>query len=63
MDDNIFNKRKYGDFFLDIPINREYILKNEMPKVTEKKGIICVEYNLEDKSKGGELLINEEDEI
>ena len=63
LDDNIFNKRKYGDFFLDIPINREYILKNEMPKVTEKKGIICVEYNLEDKSKGGELLINEEDEI
>jgi len=39
------------------------IIKNESPEVKEKKGIIFIEYKLDDKIKGGELLINDEDEI
>ena len=63
LEDNIINKRKYGKFKLDIPLSREFILKNETPNVYEKKGIIIVEFNMDEKKKEGELIIDEKDEI
>jgi hypothetical protein len=64
LEDNIHNSRKFGNFVLDIPLKPwEYIIKNEDPEVKEKKGIISIEYKLDDKISGASLLINEEDEI
>lgn len=61
LQDNIKNLRKFGAFHLQIPINGDYIIKNENPKITEKKGILSVEYNLDDKICGGKF--EPEDEI
>ena len=64
LEDNIHNSRKFGNFALDIPLKPwEYIIKNEDPEVKEKKGIISIEYKLDDKISGASLLIKEEDEI
>ena len=60
LDDNIFNSRKFGKFYLNIPIKGDYIIKNETPKIFEKKGIIFIEYNLDDKITGGKYELEEE---
>ena len=64
LEDNIYNCREYGNFSLDIPINPdEFIIKNNSPKIYEKKGILFIEYELEEKNKTSEYVIKEEDEI
>ena len=64
LEDNIYNLREYGNFSIDIPINPdEYIIKNEPPKIYVKKGVIFIEYELDDQKKFGELKINENDII
>ena len=60
LDDNIFNSRKFGKFYLNIPIKGDYIIKNETPKIFEKKGILFIEYNLDDKITGGKYELEEE---
>ena len=51
-EDNIYNTRENGKFFVDIPLkSQEYDLINEGIKVDVKKGVIMIEYNLAEKSK------------
>ncbi len=45
--DNIFNTREYGSFTLEIPLKTEdYLLSNNDPNITEKKGLFFIEYEL-----------------
>ena len=62
---NIYNNREIGDFSLDIGLKAtEYTLKNEDPKISDKKGVFILEYTIEDnKKKVTEYKQNEEDEI
>ena len=60
LEDNIFNSRKFGKFYLNIPIKGDYIIKNEMPNISEKKGILFIEYILDDKITGGKYEPEEE---
>ena len=62
---NIYNNREIGDFSLDIGLKAtEYTLKNEDPKISDKKGVFVLEYTIEDnKKKVTEYKQNEEDEI
>ena len=47
IEDNIFNLREYGTFFLEIPLKAEkYLLSNEDPRIESKKGITSLEFNL-----------------
>ena len=57
--DNIFTNREYGPYFLDIPLKTEdYLVKNENPKIVEKKGVLMLEFKLDKKkeSQGLELI-------
>ena len=63
--DNLYSSREYGKFSIEIPIkyNDNYILKNANPKISEKKGIIFLEYQLEEIMKGEGYIPEEEDDI
>ena len=63
--DNLCTSREYGKFSIEIPIKCEdnYIIKNVNPKVTDKKGILFLEYQLEEIMKGEGYTPNEEEEI
>jgi hypothetical protein len=63
--DNIDNTREFGNFALNIPLRvEEYPIKiNKDPKISDKKGIIFFEYELEEKSKEAGLETKEEDEV
>ena len=61
--DNIHTTREFGEFNLDIPLKTEdYNIKNIKPNVFDKKGIIVLEYEYEEKSQKYEYG-GEEDEI
>ena len=48
-EDNLFNSREIGSFSLNIPLKTdEYLIKNEAPKYDEKKGIIILEFKLDE---------------
>ena len=48
-EDNLFNSREIGIFSLNIPLKTdEYLIKNEVPKYEEKKGIIILEFKLDE---------------
>ena len=50
-EDNLFNSREIGDFSFDIPLKTDdYLVKNVKPKIEEKKGLIILEFQLEDKN-------------
>ena len=62
--DNIYCNREIGEFSLDIALkSNEYLIKNEEPKLSEKKGVIMLQYKLEDKKNVAEFIQKEEDEI
>ena len=66
LEDNIDNSREYGEFNLIIVLKNqenELVLKNQPPKIHEKRGIIILEYELENKNEGGKYIVKEEDEI
>ena len=66
LEDNIDNSREYGEFNLIIVLKNqenELVLKNQPPKINEKRGIIILEYELENKNEGGKYIVKEEDEI
>ena len=53
LEDNIYNLREYGQFFLDIPISTDN-LTGEMtkePKIGQGNGLVILEYNLIEKPK------------
>jgi len=61
--DNIFNSREFGNYTLNIPIKTsDYLLKNEEPTYVEKKGVLMMEYKLDEirESKGYNIEENEE---
>ena len=62
--DNIYCNREIGEFSLDIALkSSEYILKNEEPTLAEKKGVIMLQYKLDEKKNVAEFIQKEEDEI
>ena len=62
--DNIFNTREYGSFSLEIPLKTEdYLLSNEEPSIENKKGILFLEYKLNQKANKKAFETNEDDEI
>ena len=62
LDDNIRNTREFGNFTLEIPLKTEDILiKNEKPIIEDKKGLIIIQYLLEQKNNSDEeFKVNEE---
>jgi len=63
LDDNLFNSREFGEFFLNIYLKQndnKLLLKNEPPKIWEKKGILFLEYQLEAKNEGGKFEVEDE---
>ena len=64
-EDNIINKREFGNFELNIPIKieEEYTIKNEQAKCNKIAGILNVEFLLEEKQKGVNFISKDEDEI
>ena len=63
--DNIYNSREYGKYSIQCPIiyNDNYILKNQEPKIEEKKGIIFFEFQMEESIKKKEYNLKSEDEL
>ena len=62
--DNIFNTREYGNFSLEIPLKTEdYLLSNEDPIITNKKGLLFIEYKLLQKVKAKGYTTAEDEEI
>ena len=62
--ENIYCNREIGEFVLEIPLKaNEYILKNEAPKIDEKKGVFILEYILDEKKTSFEYNNKEEEEI
>ena len=56
LEDNLFTNREFGPYNLDIPLKSEdYLVKNENPKIVEKKGVLMLEFKL-DKKKGSQGL-------
>ena len=50
LNENLYNSREYGQFFLEIPL-RHYLSDNK-PQIKEEGGIVTLEYNLAEKRKG-----------
>ena len=64
LEDIIHNYREYGEFSLEIPLNpEEYKIKNKSPTITPNKGILIVEFELEEKMDSGKFETKEEDEM
>lgn len=62
--DNLYCNRETGEFTLDIPLkSSEYILKNEAPVIKEKRGVIMITYEIDDKKNVGEYNQKEDEEI
>ena len=62
-DDVMFTNREFGKFSLDIPLSPEFCIKNTRPKIEDKKGLIIIEFELEESIKTGELDYKEEDDV
>ena len=61
-DKNQISCREYGKFTVNIPWSQEdYVLKNTEPVIKEFNGIICVEYQLEEKQT--EVIFNPKPKI
>ena len=60
-----FNNREIGKFSLELPIKTEedYIIKNEDPKVTNKKGLLELAYSVEKKKNTFNYEYKEEEEV
>ena len=64
LEDNVFNSRESGPFSLDIPLkNEDFMIKNEAPTYAEKKGVIILEFKLEEKEIDKGYTPNDEDDI
>ena len=62
-DDVMFTNREFGKFSLDIPLSPEFCIKNSRPKIEDKKGLIIIEFELEESVKTGELKTKDEEEV
>ena len=59
--DNIENTREFGDFYLEFPINKKFKIKNGKPKISNVKGLLIIEYDLEENEQKG--VYEAEDEV
>ena len=51
LEDNIYNNREFGEFSLEIPLKTEdFLINNIKPKISEKHGLIIIQYLLEKKN-------------
>ena len=54
IENNIFNGREFGNFYLEIPIKQEdFYIKNESPIIDKKEGIFKLAYQIEEKKLTG----------
>ena len=61
IEDNLFNSREIGDFSLDIPLKTDdFLLSNDIPNISDKKGVFILEYKLSDKNKTKEYEVDDE---
>ena len=52
LEDNMFNSREMGFYTLDIPLKSDdFLIKGESPKIVEKKGVLMLEYQMEEKKE------------
>jgi HSP20 family molecular chaperone IbpA len=64
LEDNIYNSREFGNFYLNIYLKaEEYLLKNEQPSITKKNGIIFLEYQLTEKNNKADYETKSDEEI
>ena len=64
LEDNILNSREYGNFSLDIHLkNEDFLIKNEPPTIQDKRGILVLEFNLDNKHIDDGFTPDEEDDI
>ena len=64
LEDNLFNSREFGTFSLDIPLkNEDFLIRNETPNTIEKKGVLLLEFKLEEKKVDEGYNPKEEDDI
>ena len=62
--ENLHTSREFGEFNLDIPLKTEdYNIKNIKPIISDKKGIIILEYECEIKSEKFDYSGKEDDEV
>jgi HSP20 family molecular chaperone IbpA len=57
--DLIFSNREFGKFYLDIPLKEEFRIKDKDPTITEKRGLIIFEFEIEEQKK----MIFDDDDI
>ena len=63
-EDNLFNSRELGNFSFDIPLKTDdYLIKIEKPKIEEKKGLIILEFQLDDKNIEAEFGDNSNNDV
>ena len=56
IEDNIFNKREYGQYYLEIPFKEDFIrLSEDPPKIGKIDGIYILEYNIVKRLDNGGL--------
>ena len=61
IEENLFNSREFGKFSIHLPLKIEdFLIKNEDPIITEKKGIIILQYQL-DKTNNKKVYIQEDE--
>ena len=64
IEDNIFNSREFGNFYLEIPLKPEsFIISNEKPKFESKNGLIILSYKLEKKREKAIFNPNEKNKV
>ena len=64
IEDNIFNSRDFGKFFVEIQFKTEdYKIKTELKKSEVKKGILFLQYDIDPEKKEKKIELKEEDEI
>ena len=64
IDDNIFNSRDFGKFFVEIQFKTEdYKIKTELKNSEVKKGILFLQYDIDPEKKEEKIELKEEDEI
>ena len=61
LEDNIFNTREMGDFSLDIPLKTyDYLIKNKEPEIRQQKGLLILEFQIDEKKEYKGLEIEDE---
>ena len=63
-EDNLYNSRVIGDFSFNVLLKPdEYLIKNEKPKIEEKKGLIIIQFQLDEKNSEATFGDNLNDDV